>query len=90
VTTLSVREYRLSAEGSRYGVSCDAGGAYIESIPLLKRMLSGQDEIWEPRRGADISADLTSHYGLPIDVASKSAGLRAIAKALNAGNVHCI
>jgi hypothetical protein len=87
VTIPSVREFRLSPGGSGYGVSCDARGAYIESIPLLKRTSSGQHEIWEPRREADISADLTSHYGLPIDVSSKAPSLGAIATALNEGNV---
>jgi len=64
------------------GISCDADGAFFDSVPLLKRSPEGK---WEPRDSSDISEDLSAHCGLPIDVFPKAAGFAAMARALNAG-----
>jgi hypothetical protein len=82
-----VREFKLSRSGSARGISCDAGGAFIDSIPLLKRARAHGREIWEPRNVDELSIELGTHYGLPIHISSKSAGLDAIARSLNAENV---
>jgi hypothetical protein len=80
-----LREFRLSPRGR--GVSCDANGAFIDSIPLLKRTRESGCDVWMPRDAGELSADLGAHYGLPIDASSKAAGLNAIARALNAGDI---
>jgi hypothetical protein len=82
-----IREFRLSPSGTGRGVSCDANGAFVDSVPLLKRMRAYGREVWAPRHCGELSADLGEHFGLPMDVSSKSAGLNAIARALNAGAV---
>lgn len=59
----------------------------MDSIPLLKRVREEGFERWAPRAAGDISEELGEHYGLPIDVASKAAGLVALARALNENRV---
>jgi len=85
--SVAAREFRLSPAGSGRGLSCDADGAFIDSIPLLARVRVGGRELWEARDSDELSQDLTSRFGLPIDIAAKDSGLKAIAKALSAGNV---
>jgi hypothetical protein len=79
-----IREFRLSPSGHGQGIACDANGAFIDSTPLLKR---AHDNAWIAREAAELSDALGAHYGLPIDISSKTAGLEAIARALNAGNI---
>ncbi|HUO91805.1 MAG TPA: hypothetical protein VMU22_02735 [Rhizomicrobium sp.] len=80
-------EFHLSPPGKGRGISCDAEGAFIGAIPILKRLqMSGRDE-WQPRDCDELSEEIGEHYGLPIDMSSKTGGLKAIAKALNAGNI---
>jgi hypothetical protein len=83
----TTREFSLALPGDRRGFSCDANGAFIDGIPLLKRRTTDFGEIWERRDSELLSDELSSHYGLPIDVSSKSAGLETIAKALNANAI---
>ena len=82
-----IREFRLSPPGGGHGVSCDADGAFVDSVPLLKRSQAGGQEFWVPRDSDELSAALGAHYGLPIDVSSKALGLNAIARALNSSDV---
>lgn len=82
-----VRHFRLSSHQYERGVSCDTNGAFIDTVPLLKRVTKNGKEIWASRESQDISADLSTRYGLPIDVSSKANGLAVIANALNAGEV---
>jgi len=82
-----IREFRLSPPGSGRGVSCDANGAFFGTIPLLKRSnVHGKDQ-WEPRDCGELSKQIGSQFGLPIDIASKARGIKAISNALNAGDV---
>jgi hypothetical protein len=74
----------LSPSGHGQGISCYANGAFIDSIPLLKRT---HDNAWIAREAAELSEALGAHFGLPFDISSKSAGLDAIARALNAGDI---
>lgn len=80
-----MRFFRLSARGD--GISCDVDGAFIGPVPLLKRArLNDGAQTWKVRRQEQLSKELTSLYGLPIDVASKIGGFATIARALNRGN----
>ena len=82
-----IREFRLSPPGSGRGVSCDTNGAFIGSVPLLKRSnIHGKDR-WEPHNCQQLSKQLSSELGLPIDLSSKMGGLKAISNALNEGEV---
>lgn len=82
-----IREFRLSPPRSGRGVSCDTSGAYVGSVPLLKRSnMHGKDR-WEPRNCEQLSKQLGSEFGLPIDLSMKAGGLKAICNALNEGDV---
>ena len=87
MTFRAAREFHLSPAGRGQGISCDANGAFIDSIPLLRRVRVGEGDRWEARDQDQLSNDLTAHFGLPIDIAAKWSGLNAIATALNAGNI---
>lgn len=79
-----IREFRLSPPGGGRGLSCDASGAFIGNVPLLKR--SGNDQ-WEPRDCEQLSKLIGAEFGLPIDMSLKMGGLNAISRALNEGNI---
>jgi hypothetical protein len=81
----AVREFRLSPSG--HGVSCGANGVFVGSVPLLKRTRANGKEIWEPRDCEELSVELGSCFGLPIDVSSKAQGIAAAARTLNEGSV---
>ncbi|HEX4157002.1 MAG TPA: hypothetical protein VHY79_00880 [Rhizomicrobium sp.] len=82
----SVREFHLSPTGQGRGLSCDETGAFVGGVPLLKR--TNQEGIgwWKPRDIEKLSHELSKRYGLPVDLASKAAGLQSIARALNSGD----
>ena len=50
------REFRLSQPGSGRGVSCDADGAFIGAVPLLKRSSVNGIQKWQPREGRSTKA----------------------------------
>jgi hypothetical protein len=82
-----IRHFRFSPVGTR-GVSCDANGAFVGPVPLLKRTadLYGR-ETWVPRSTAALNADLGFCYDLPVDVTSRTDNLTVIAWALNDDNI---
>ena len=80
-----IREFRLVPSGTGQGVSCDANGAFVGAVPLLKQ--SHGKRRWEPRNCEQLSKRLGADFGLPIDVSSKLGGLRAICNALNDGDI---
>jgi hypothetical protein len=82
-----IREFHLSPAGKRRGISCDANGAFVGAIPILNRLRKDGKNAWEPRDCDELSSEIGSHYGLPIDMSSKRGGLKAIANALNDGDV---
>ena len=82
-----IREFRLSPPGSGGGVSCDANGAFIGTIPLLKRSNALDEDRWEPRDCGELAKQIGGQFGLPIDISSKLGGLKAISNALNDGDV---
>ena len=84
----AIREFRLASPGSKRGVCCDANGIFVCGVPLLKRVSEGNGEAeWNPRECGKISSELSNVFGLPIDVSSKSAGLAALARDLNASDI---
>ncbi len=82
-----IREFRLSPAGRGCGVSCDANGAFVGAVPLLKRSRLHGNDHWEARNCQQLSKQLSSEFGLPIDLSSKMAGLDAVARALSDGDI---
>jgi hypothetical protein len=82
-----LHEFHLSPPREGRGVSCDANGAFVGDIPLLKRSLIDGEERWVPRACAELSKEIGASFGLPIDMSSKMGGVRAISNALNEGDV---
>jgi A nuclease family of the HNH/ENDO VII superfamily with conserved AHH len=82
-----IHEFHLSPPRTGRGVSCDANGAFIGDVPLLKRSIVNGRERWEPRECVELSKAIGASFGLPIDLSSKMGGIRAIANALNEGDV---
>lgn len=78
-----IHEFRLSPPGSGRGLSCDADGAFLSRVPLLRRSA----DRWKPRDCGDLSRELSKLFGLPIDMSSKMGGLKAISNALNDGEI---
>ena len=80
-----IREFRLSEPG--HGISCDATGAFIGHLPLLKRSTASSTDLWEPCDPDELSRLVSADFGIPIDLSSRRGGLKAIAKALNEGDL---
>lgn len=81
-----IREFHLSPRG-KSGISCDEGGAFIGAIPILHRLRRSNKDEWQPRDCDGLSEQVSAQYGLPIDMSGKRGGLKAIARALNEGDV---
>src|SRR5689334_3165775 len=76
--------FRLASESDVHGVRCGTEGAFLGPVPLLARSEGyGKEDAWGPRPIAEINADLSEAFGLPIDMAAKAAGLMVIADGLN-------
>jgi SCP1.201-like deaminase len=83
-----LRAFSLSATRDDGGISCDAQGAFVGSVPLLERShVGGASSTWTVRPFAELNDELTARYGLPIDVAAKAGALTLIANALNRGDL---
>jgi hypothetical protein len=81
-----IHEFRLSPRG-KGGVSCSADGVFVGTTPLLKRLRTNGIDAWQLRSCEDLNEQLSAHYGLPIDMSAKKAGLKTIADALNKGDI---
>ena len=57
------------------------------SVPLVKLSKVDGGDRWEPGDCRQLSEQLGSDFGLPIDLSSKMGGLKAICNALNEGDV---
>ena len=84
---MTTREFRLSQPGSKRGLSCDEYGAFVGAIALLERSPKHGNDHWRPRDCGDLFKQLGSHFSLPIDMSSKTGRLKAIANALNEGDL---
>ena len=82
-----LREFRLSPKGSGRGISCDESGAFIGAIPLLEKSVVHGKDRWRPRNSDELSKQLGSHFGLPVDISPKAGRLKAIANALSDGDL---
>lgn len=79
-------EFHLTSPGGS-GTSCNADGAFIGAVPLLDRLRKDGEDAWHPCDCEELSEQISAHYGLPVDMASKRGGLKAIANALNDGDI---
>jgi hypothetical protein len=66
-----IREFRLSPPGKGQGVSCDENDVLLGAIPLLKRSRSNGKDPWQPIKGEQLSEDIGTQFGLPIDISRK-------------------
>jgi hypothetical protein len=82
-----IHKFHLSSPGKARGVSCDAEGAFIGAIPILNRLRKNGKDEWHLRDCEQLFEQISEHYGLPIDMSSKTGGLRVIVSALNQGDV---
>jgi hypothetical protein len=81
----------LTQIGQRFGLShkagdgvfCSEDGLFVGDVPLLKRIpgTSGASR-WLARPVRELNRDLSSRYGLPIELDAKMGRLSAIARAL--------
>lgn len=70
------------------GVSCDEDGLFIANIPLLEKTQNyNGGEVWAVRALTFLNKELTSIYGLPVDLTSKINGLSTVANALSSGQM---
>ncbi|HEX9488845.1 MAG TPA: hypothetical protein VF930_01085 [Stellaceae bacterium] len=57
-------------------------------MPLLRGLRRATGEhLWDARPTAELNAALTERYGIPIETGGKQAGLAAVARALNRGDL---
>jgi hypothetical protein len=83
-----LRTFSLSTGRDADGISCDARGAFVGNVPLLKRAhISGASSQWVVRPVAELNDELTARYRLPIDVTLKVGALAFIANAFNRGDL---
>jgi hypothetical protein len=80
--------HRLSPARDPHRVSCDHDGLFVGPVPLLWRSRDGTGrQRWAARPAGELEAELGALYGLPVDMAGKSAALDAVARLLNRGNL---
>ena len=85
--TYTARRFGLSNEPGR-GVWCGEDGVLVGDVPLLKRVSAGSEPSqWQPCAISDLNRDLSKLYDVPIELVGKSTGLKAIARALNRGDL---
>lgn len=75
--------FRLTQEPGGFGLSCDAAGLSLAGVPLLREGAAG----FAPRRVPEIAALVEAAYGPGDDPTRLKAGLGAIARALNGGEL---
>lgn len=78
-----LRWHRLVPPGDRFGVSCDADGPSIGPVRLFERTEIGL----RPRPADELDFVLGLALGHPTDFAVKMSGLKAVARALDAGDL---
>jgi len=79
-----IRIFELASPGGAgAGISCDANGAFLGTIPLLEE----RRDVWRTRPVAALNEELSALFGVPVDFISKLDGLAVIANALNDDNI---
>jgi hypothetical protein len=80
--------YRLSPVGDPFGLSCDEQGIFLGGVPLLERISDGKDAgKLVPRPFDDLNLEFSVFYGAPVEMTSRAGGLKAVAQALNRGEL---
>jgi hypothetical protein len=84
----SARWFRLSSRQEADGIFCDRDGLFVGEVSLLERVgKSCAAEKWQRRDTASLDSELTDRFGLPVETARKTAGIAAVARALNNGDL---
>lgn len=78
-----MRGFAVSAAQRADGVSCNAQGVFVGTVPLFDQ-INGR---WVARSAVELNDELTACYRLPIDIASKANALTLIAHALDRGDL---
>jgi hypothetical protein len=68
------------------GIACSEKGAFIAGVPLLEKGL-GPHGKWRPRPIGELNSEIGKYYGLPIDLSARLDSLKAIARALDNGDL---
>jgi len=83
-----LRAFSLAAERSSDAVSCGADGVFVGDVPLLQAIDGASaNPQWVVRTVPELNDELSTQYGLPIDVAAKANALALIAAAFNRGDL---
>ena len=82
-----MRAFSLAAERCSGAVSCGVTGAFVGDVPLLQAVGSGPTTQWIVRALPELNEELSTQYGLPIDVGAKADALALIAAAFNRGDL---
>ena len=70
------------------GVWCGEDGVFAGEVPLLEHCDAGSaPDQWRPRAISDLNREFSKLYGVPVEFGGKSAGLAAVARALNRGDL---
>ncbi|MGD0190859.1 MAG: hypothetical protein ABSD74_08970 [Rhizomicrobium sp.] len=87
--TLSPNRWlRLSPKPNAAGIFCDQEGLFVGGVPLVERIChAGGVDQWQSRLTSELDHDLSKLFGLPVDCRQKIAGIDAVARALNRGDV---
>src|SRR5258708_7780663 len=84
----TARWFRLAELDDPNAVACTTHGAFAGHVPLLRGLRRATGEhLWDARPTAELNAALTERYGIPIETGGKQAGLAAVARALNRGDL---
>jgi hypothetical protein len=81
-----LRTFSLAPYWDSGRISCDAQGAFVGAVALLKHAQCDEGAVWTVQP-AELNAALTACYRLPIDVSAKAGALTLIANALNRGDL---
>jgi hypothetical protein len=74
------------SERTKSGVACSGEGLFVAGVPLLEKAQE-PNAAWHPRPIVDLNSEIGKHYGLPIDLSARLDSLKAIARALDAGDL---
>jgi hypothetical protein len=91
---LTFQEVLLTFIGSRFalsedrqsGIACCEDGIFVAGVPLLEKACA-RNAGWFPRPISDLNREISDQYGVPIDLSAKLDSLRAIARALDTGDL---
>lgn len=76
--------FRLGRQAGE-GVFCGADGLWVGGVALLER--ESEPDAWRPRTANDLDQELSRCYGLTVGIKPKLRGLKAVARALDDGDV---